>query len=425
MGKRRTGWDVVREAVELVADALREVRAHKLRSLLTLSGIVFGTASVVSMTSLSSAIKVVASDELSRMGMPRAFSLRNEGPPSDARTARELQYHGLRLDDVEALRAVRGVDRSFARTFGGTQLVTTDRDQRTLPIDGIDVGYLTFRNWPIVLGRELAPLEVLSAARVAVIGEELVEPFFGTANPIGRTIKISGIPFRVVGVVAPIEINFIPAQVTFMARRVYVPYTFLSRYYLGQTRVNDIILHADDDYDFATVMQTGEELLRSRHRGANDFRTENENADILQDLAMVDNIATGWDVVLFSIAGITLLVGGIGLFSVLLISVRERVREIGIRQALGADDRDIRRLFLAESLTLALLGGLTGIGGGVALIKLTETIAQNFGRQFFIPLHLPGTVLAALFAIAVGLGFGWYPASRAARLNPIEAIREL
>jgi putative ABC transport system permease protein len=140
---------------------------------------------------------------------------------------------------------------------------------------------------------------------------------------------------------------------------------------------------------------------------------------------MVDNIATGWDVVLFSIAGITLLVGGIGLFSVLLISVRERVREIGIRQALGADDRDIRRLFLAESLTLALLGGLTGIGGGVALIKLTETIAQNFGRQFFIPLHLPGTVLAALFAIAVGLGFGWYPASRAARLNPIEAIREL
>jgi putative ABC transport system permease protein len=425
MAERRWGTDVLFDLVELGLDALREVRGHKLRSILTLSGIVFGTASVVSLTSLTEAIKLVATDEMTRIGMPRSYTLIDQEPPSDARTAAALRFQGLQLDDVEALRTAQGVDRAFARTWGGSQLVTTARDQRTVPVDGIDVGYLAFRNWPIVAGRELAPLDVRNAARVAVVGTELVEPFFGTASPVGQTLEINGIPFQVVGVVAPVEINFIPAEITFMARRVYIPYTYISRYFLGQSRVHTVVVHAGPEHDFASAMQAGETLLRSRHRGANDFRIENEDADLLEQLAMVDEILLGWNAVLFSIAGITLLVGGIGLFSVLLISVRERVREIGIRQALGADDRDIRRLFLAESLTLALLGGAVGIVGGVVLIAATESIAQAFGRDLAIALHVPGTILAAVFALVVGLLFGWYPASRAARLNPIEAIREL
>ena len=140
---------------------------------------------------------------------------------------------------------------------------------------------------------------------------------------------------------------------------------------------------------------------------------------------MADGVLGGWNVVLFTIAGVTLVVGGIGLFSVLLISVRERVREIGIRAAIGADDRSIRRLFLAESLTLAFLGAMIGLGGGTGLIKVTETVANQFGKNFVIPVNLPGAVMAILFAMIIGLVFGWYPASRAAKLDPIEAIREL
>jgi putative ABC transport system permease protein len=163
-------------------------------------------------------------------------------------------------------------------------------------------------------------------------------------------------------------------------------------------------------------------LLRQRHLGSEDFEIENEAADVQSDLAMADDILGGWNGVMYAIAAVTLLVGGIGLFSVLLISVRERVREIGIRKALGADDAAILHLFLAESLTLAALGALLGIGGGAGLIIVTELIGRQFGKPFAIAVNLPGVALAIGFSLVVGLLFGWYPARRAARLDPIEAI---
>jgi putative ABC transport system permease protein len=412
-------------AGELVVDALREIRAHPLRSMLTLTGIVFGAASVVAMTSLSAAIKVVALDEMTKMGMPRTVALYDRGPRSDASRAVDLRAPGLRQGDVEALRRLPGAGGVFASTYAGPQLASPARDRRTVPVDGIDAGYLAFRYWPVVRGRELADLDIANAARVAVIGQDLVEPLFGPTDPLGRTVEVAGIPFRVVGVVAPMEIRFIPAEMSFMARRVFVPYTYLSRYHYGQNRISTVRIQASEDADMATVFAAVEDLVRRRHRGASDFEVENENADLLAQLDMVGNIARGWDVVLFAIAGVTMVVGGIGLFSVLLISVRERVREIGIRQALGADDRDIRQLFLVESTTLAVLGGAAGIVAGIGLITLTESIAQRFGRELLIPIHVPGTLMAAGFSLLVGVVFGWYPARRAARLDPIEAIREL
>jgi putative ABC transport system permease protein len=162
--------------------------------------------------------------------------------------------------------------------------------------------------------------------------------------------------------------------------------------------------------------------VRHRHGGAEDFEIENEAADIAEDLAMADGILGGWNGVMYAIAVVTLIVGGIGLFSVLLISVRERIREIGIRKALGADDRDIMRLFMAESLTLATIGAVAGVGGGLGLIVVTKLIGAHFGKSFVIPLNLPGIAVAIAFSIAVGIGFGWYPARRAARMDPVAAI---
>ena len=411
----------MREWAELILDALREIRGHKLRSLLTLSGIVFGAASVVSMTSLASAMQTLVYDDLIAMGLSRSFFMDDQGPRSDAKGAAALRHTGLRLTDLDALRAMPGVATVHGRNWGQEQVVNAPADRRRVRIDGVDAGYLELRNWRIVAGRGIRPLDVINRSRVAVIGEEMSRNLFGNMNPLGKTITIDGVRFFVIGLVAPIEFDIIPADFSFVGRRIYIPYTYMTRYAKGEGRIDEALVTVLPSADFGDVLRRGTALIRQRH-GSEDFRIENEAAEVLSNLAMADNILGGWNAVMFTIAGVTLIVGGIGLFSVLLISVRERVHEIGIRKALGADDGAIMRLFLAESLTLAFLGAVLGIAGGAGLTIVTEFIGKQFDKPFVIPVNVPGVVLAVLFALVVGFLFGWYPARRAARLDPIEAI---
>lgn len=412
----------MREWGELMLDALREIRAHKLRSLLTLSGIVFGAASVVSMTSLASAMRTLVYDDLIAMGLSRSFFMRDEGPRSDAKGAIAVRHTGLRLSDLEALRALPGVASVHGRNWGQEQVVNAPADRRRVRIDGVDAGYLELRNWRIVAGRSIRPLDIENRTRVAVVGEEIARNLFGSVAPLGKTITIDGVRFVVVGIVAPIEFDIIPADFSFVGRRIYIPYTYMTRYAKGEGRLDEALVTARPSAEFGDVLRRGTALVRQRHGGTEDFTIENEAAEVLSNLAMADNILGGWNGVMYVISGVTLVVGGIGLFSVLLISVRERVHEIGIRKALGADDGAIMRLFLAESLTLAFLGAVLGIAGGAGLTIVTEFIGKQFGKPFVIPVNVPGVILAVFFALIVGFVFGWYPARRAARLDPIEAI---
>ena len=412
----------MRDWGELILDALREIRAHKLRSLLTLSGIVFGAASVVSMTSLASAMQVLVYDDMMAMGLSRSFFMRDEGPRSDAKGAQAVRHTGLRLSDLGALRALPGVASVHGRNWGSEQVVNAPADRRRVRIDGVDAGYLELRNWRIVAGRSIRPLDIDNRSRVAVVGEEMARNLFGNVAPLGKTITIDGVRFQVVGIVAPIEFDIIPADFSFVGRRIYIPYSYLTRYAKGEGRIDEALVTALPAAEFGDVLRRGSALVRQRHGGTEDFTIENEAAEVLSNLAMADDILGGWNAVMFTIAGVTLIVGGIGLFSVLLISVRERVHEIGIRKALGADDGAIMRLFLAESLTLAFLGAVLGIAGGAGLTVITELIGRQFGKPFAIPVNLPGVALAVVFAVIVGFLFGWYPSRRAARLDPIEAI---
>lgn len=416
--------DRVLGALELVVDALREIRVHPLRSLLTLSGIVFGAASLVAMISLAGALKEMAYVDLKNIGLPRSFTAEDRGPPPDAKRATELRHEGLRIADLEALRALPGVE-SVLGSAGFTRMLVMGPGGRTnVDVQGVDAGYTEIRNLTLVSGRTLRPLDILNHSRVAVVGAELVSELFGSASAIGQTITMDGIKFRVVGVVGPMPLVFIPADFSFIARRIYIPYSWVSRYRRESGRIDAAIVTAVSEDKVGDVLAGGDALLKRRH-GSEDYDIENEAADVLSDLAMADNILGGWNVVMYAIGAITLIVGGIGLFSVLLISVRERVREVGIRKALGADDGDILRLFLTESLTLAGLGALLGIAGGTGLVLITEYIGAQFGRTFDISVNVPAMLIAVAFAMLAGLGFGWYPSRRAAQLDPIEAISTL
>ena len=182
----------MRDFAELIVDALREIRGHKLRSLLTLSGIVFGAASVVSMTSLATAMKTLVYDDLIAMGLSRSFFMDDRGPRSDAKGAAALRHTGMRVTDLEALRALPGVASVHGRNWGDERVVNAPADRRRVRIDGVDAGYLELRNWRIVAGRSIRPLDVENRSRVAVIGEEMSHNLFGNAPPIGQTITIDG-----------------------------------------------------------------------------------------------------------------------------------------------------------------------------------------------------------------------------------------
>lgn len=193
----------MRDWIELIGDALREIRGHKLRSLLTLSGIVFGAASVVSMTSLAAAMKTLVYDDLIKMGLARSYRVDDQGPRSDAKGATALRHTGMRLTDLDALRALPGVASVHGRNWGDEQVVNAPADRRRVRIDGVDAGYLELQNWRIVAGRGIRPLDVENRARVAVLGEEMSRNLFGNVGPLGKTITIDGVRFLVIGIVAP------------------------------------------------------------------------------------------------------------------------------------------------------------------------------------------------------------------------------
>jgi putative ABC transport system permease protein len=306
----------------------------------------------------------------------------------------------------------------------GEMIAQATLEPRRYPIIGTAPMYIEMRQMSVVAGRSLTDLDVAQRAPVAVLGERAARELFGDVDPVGREFRLAGERFRAVGVVRAPRMTLIPANLEYLERRVYVPVSTYQVRFTGNKSIQVIVLQAPSYAAVGPALSDAESKLLRLHRGVRDFEIENNAAEYGEEMEMVDGILLGWNIVLGAIAVISLLIGGIGLFSILQVSVRERVREIGIRKSVGADDADIRREFLAESLTLAALGGVIGILVGSGLCLGAETIAGVFGRDWSIPISPLGATIGFLFSLVVGFGFGIYPARRAAELDPVTAISQ-
>ncbi|MGD2146277.1 MAG: ABC transporter permease [Anaerolineae bacterium] len=410
---------------ESVRIALRALGSNKLRAALTMLGIIIGVGAVITLMSAGEGVSVYIEEQFQGIGSNLLFVLPGgeeeafSGPPGTSVGVAELT-----AEDAEALRdPIRAPDvAAVAPVFFRSTVVTAGKRDTVADIEGVTPDYPRVRTWFPEAGDFIGQVDLDSQARVAALGKTVVEDLFpDNPYPIGESIKINDIAFRIVGVMESKGGSSFGDQ----DASVFVPLTtaqmrlFSARGRSGEHLVTAIYVEAVSEDRMDAAGEQIAAILRERHDI--DFTDEDDfsivsQSDIIDVFGDITNVLT---IFLGAIAGISLLVGGIGIMNIMLVSVTERTREIGLRKAVGARRRDILWQFLLEAMTLSLLGGLIGIALGASGATVISRLVDGFNAI----VTSQAVLLATTFSAAVGLFFGIYPARRAARLNPIDALR--
>ena len=398
------------------------LRAHTLRSLLTMLGMIFGVAAVVAMLSIGAGAQQEVMAFIEQLGVRNLIVEAREAPDQQALQKVRKLSAGLSFQDFRMIEAnLEGITASTARKrFTPSKLLPKPQGDPPM-VYGISPGYATIANLQVVTGRFFDAAETEAAAPVAVLGEAAASSLFGADDPIGRHVKVNEQWFEVIGVAGPqltvqADVAGLPAQDR--NNLIYVPlYSAIFRLEDGQSRQRDEIdgiylqLRSSNEIPASAALLRG--LLNVSHREAGDF-TIVSPAELLAEQRRTQRI---FEMVMVAIASISLLVGGIGIMNIMLASVMERTREIGVRRAIGARRGDIVRQFLIETTIISLAGGVLGIVVGVALSQLIGYFA---GWSTIVTTS--SIVLAFLVSVGIGIVFGLYPAVRAAGLDPVKAL---
>ena len=394
--------------------ALKALRKNKLRSLLTVLGVVIGVCAVITLVNLGSGAQISIQKAISGLGTNLLIIFPGSVTQGGIRTGYGT-VTTLIAEDAEAiLNECTAVQMVTPVVTSAAQVVFQNQNWST-SILGADTDYQRIKSWPLALGDFFTPQDVKAATKVCVLGETLAEKLFVKQNPVGQVIRIKRIPFRVVGVLTP------KGQTAFGQDQddtILVPYTTAQKRLVGITHINMIMASAVSVEGTAAAQEQIRDLLRHRHKikkGDDDDFTVRNLADLTAVFSTITGILT---LLLGSIASISLLVGGIGIMNIMLVSVTERTKEIGIRLSVGATSQDILLQFLLEAILLSLIGGGIGILFGMGI---TSTVSYFTGWPS--PVSLYAILIAFLFASGVGIFFGLYPARKASRMNPIDALR--
>jgi putative ABC transport system permease protein len=395
--------------------ALRALGRNKMRSSLTMLGLVIGVGAVIAVIGIGEGAATKAQEELAALGSNMLFV----GSGSVNRYGLHVggfQTKTLVLSDARAIiRECPSVSAAAPGTETGQQVVYGNENWATR-VTGTEPQYFDVTNWSFATGTSFSEEDVTQAAAVAVLGDTVRRYLFGTSNPIGETIRIGNLPFKVVGVLAPKGTS--PGSNQDQDDVIVAPLTTVQKKLLGREWLRWIMVSAISRQASYVAQQQIEGLLRDRHKirpaDPDDFAVRNL-ADVADVAAEQGNVMT---VLLTIVACIALLVGGIGIMNIMLVSVTERTREIGVRMAVGASEGDVKLQFLTEALVLGIIGAAIGIVFGIAS---SLAVSQGLGWPIRIPAY--AIAVSTLFAVAIALFFGFYPARRASQLNPIEALR--
>jgi len=407
-------------ALESLRIAMRALRVNKLRSVLTVLGIVVGVGAVVCMVSVGTGAQAEVSEKIRTLGANLLLVLPGAKNSGGARLESGTQPTLTEEDAASIRRELVDVQVAAPLLSRSMPLVATNRNWVTV-VAGINADYLVAREWQIASGRSFTSDEITSGTKVAIVGSVIVEELFNGRAGVGETFRIGSVPFTVIGV---LDRKGLGAAGRSQDDVVFIPLSAAKSRVLGAVRgttreaLDFISIKVSDASAMPEIERELEALLRQRHRirgdAPSDFRIENP-ADVLFARGAAVRLLGS---LLIAVAAVSLVVGGISIMNIMLVSVTERTREIGLRMAVGASRRDVRWQFLIEALILALMGGLVGaISGAVAAVA----IALKAGWPILISPW--AIILACGFAAFIGISFGLYPAHRAARLDPIVALR--
>jgi putative ABC transport system permease protein len=393
--------------------ALKALSRNKMRTMLTMLGMIIGVGAVITMVAIGKGAQSTIEEQVKAAGTNLITINAGNFTQGGVRQGGGMSTT-LTPDDAAALRTVPGVQYLAAGVNSRAQLIAGNQNWSS-QIQGTDVELPLIRNWPQKYGSFFTQQDVATAQKVCVLGQTVADNLFGPdVDPTGQIIRVKNQPFRVLGVMAPKgSTGFGQDQ----DDAVYAPYTTVQKKLQGIQHINNITVSAETP-ETAPVSAAITEALRTRHKlmgsDPDDFmvRTQEEMASVRTETTKT------MTTLLAAIAGVSLLVGGIGIMNIMLVSVTERTREIGLRMAIGARGKDVLMQFLVEAVVLSLFGGLLGIGMGYGL----SAAAENFLKW---PTSIPPNAIGMAFGFAAGTGvfFGFYPAKKAAGLDPIEALR--